>query len=313
MNKRPLALFALIGLTAAPMDAVRSQDLIDEGDGPCRLELYVSGGIDWLGPLGRGYEIFSGTEAYESVTVEIRHRGAACRYFLTGFERSAGAKPALSDGSNDLVYDVLAETNGPSLLSPDHFGNQLSRIEGSFPAGTAIRAIPLLITIPAGQHVRSGRYQGQAILRIFSEVEGDPELQGEAPLTITTRVPSALVVRSTDFGGGARETNIDLGDLNGPAEHDMQFEMRANADVNVSFHSRGGGVLAHQNGAPGIPYEVTVRGQRIDLAARDLMTLPFRPDGLDYDIPVHFRVPDSGQPRAAGQYHDTVTVTFNVP
>ena len=30
MNKRSLALFALIGLTAAPIDAARSQDLIDE-------------------------------------------------------------------------------------------------------------------------------------------------------------------------------------------------------------------------------------------------------------------------------------------
>ncbi|MBB6427480.1 hypothetical protein [Sphingopyxis sp. JAI128] len=313
MNNRSWGPLAIIALFAASGDAARAQDVIDGSGGPCRLDLSLAGGVDWLGPVGRGYDIFSKAESYESVTVEIRHSGAACRFFLTGFDRSAGGRPSLANGSNELVYDVLPTANGPSLLSPDYFGSQQSRIEGMFPAGSSVQVVALLVAIPAGQIVRSGRYQGQAMLRLFSDIEGNPQLQGEAPLTITTRVPSALVVNSPDFGGGARETNIDLGDLNGAAEREVQFEMRANADVNMSFHSASGGVLSHANGAPGVRYEVLVRGAPVDIASRDMVMLPFRPDGLDYDIPVQFRVPGQGASRAAGQYHDTLTITFNVP
>ncbi len=313
MSDRFWVSFALIALFAASGDAARAQQVIDNADGSCRLDLSLSGGVDWLGPIGRGYDIFSTVDSYESVTAEIRHSGAACRFFLTGFDRSVAGRPSLTNGSNELAYDVLPAANGPSLLSPDYFGSQQSRIEGMFPAGSGVQVVALLVAIPSGQIVRAARYQGQVTLRLFSDVESNPQLQAEAPLTITTRVPSALVVSSPDFGGGARETNIDLGDLSGPAEREIQFQMRANTDVNVSFHSTSGGVLSHTNGAPGIPYEVSVHGASVDITSRNMVMFPFRPDGMDYDIPVQFRVPGQGAGRAAGQYNDTLTVTFNVP
>ena len=140
-----------------------------------------------------------------------------------------------------------------------------------------------------------------------------PALVAEAPLGVTTRVSSALEVRSPDFGSGQREIDIDLGDLSGPVERDISFEIRSNADVNVGFRSRNNGKLAHTHGAPGIAYVLDVRDILVDPSATSAVSFPFRPDGQSFDMPVKVSIPGVGDTRAAGQYEDTLTVTFTAP
>ncbi len=310
MNRTTLTSGLILLLAAAP---VAAQGDVDPARGPCRLELQLGSSVDWLGPLGRGYEVFGGGEAYESVTIEIRHSGSACRYALTGSAASGSPTPQLTNGSSNLGYDILATTNGPSLLSPDYFGTQTSRIEGRFEAGTGAHTVPLLVAIPSGQFVRSGTYQGQALLRLFAAEEGSELLQAEASLTITTRVASGLEIRSPDFGPGLRETSIDLGDLSGAADRNIDFSVRSNADVNISFRSQNGGRLAHAHGAPAIPYQLNVRGMAVDLSAGSVIPLPFRGDGSEHDVPIIIEVPQSTNGRAAGEYRDTLSITFTAP
>ena len=47
-------------LLAAASTPVAAQEDIDPNGGPCRIELQLASSVDWLGPLGRGYEVFSG-------------------------------------------------------------------------------------------------------------------------------------------------------------------------------------------------------------------------------------------------------------
>lgn len=300
----------LMAGAAMPADA---QEDVDPAGGPCRLELVVGSSVDWLGPLGRGYEVFGGGEAYESATIEIRHVGAACRFALTGSAASGSVTPHLTSGSSRLSYDILSSTNGPSLLSQDYFGTQTSRIEGQFPAGSGVQVVPLLVAIPAGQFVRSGSYQGQALLRLFAAEEGTELLQAEVPFMIATRVASGLEIRSPEFGPGLRDTSIDLGELSDGVEREVDFAVRSNADVNVSFRSENGGRLAHAQGAPGIPYQLNVGGVPVDPAAGGVIAMPFREDGQEHDVPILIEVPTSAQVRAAGYYRDNLLITFTVP
>lgn len=312
MNRK-IPMLGICLLLTCPAFSARAQEDVDPTSGPCRLELVVGSSVDWLGPLGRGYEVFAGGEAYETATIEIRHAGAACRFALTGSPASGTVVPQLANGSNHLAYDIISSTNGPSLLSPDYFGTQTSRIEGQFQLGTSVQMVPLLVAIPAGQFVRSGSYQGQALLRLFAEEEGSELLQAEVPLTIATRVASGLEIRSPEFGPGLRETSIDLGELSGGVEREVSFAVRSNTDVNVSFRSENGGKLAHAHGAPGIPYQLNVRGNLVDPAAGGPISMPFREDGAEHDVPLLIEIPVSSSGRAAGYYHDTLMVTFTVP
>lgn len=312
MNSKIQALGCSLLLSLAALPAL-AQEEVDPASGPCRLELVVNSAVDWLGPLGRGYEVFGGGEAYETAGVEIRHVGAACRFALTGSASMGGVRPELSNGSSRLTYDIVSGTNGPSLLSQDYFGTQTSRIEGRFEAGSGVQVVPLLIAIPAGQFVRSGSYQGQAILRLFAAEEGSELLAAETPLTIATRVASGLEIRSPEFGPRLRETSIDLGEISGGVERELDFTVRANADVNVSFRSENGGRLAHAHGAPGIPYQLNVRGVSVDPAVGGMVSMPFREDGTEHDLPILIEIPESPEGRAAGDYRDTLLITFTVP
>jgi len=55
-----------------------AQDDALSANEPCALELSVDNSVDWRGLYGRGYEVFEDGESFETVTISVRHRGAAC-------------------------------------------------------------------------------------------------------------------------------------------------------------------------------------------------------------------------------------------
>jgi hypothetical protein len=311
MNK--ITILGLGFLLCGQSLSVQAQEDVDPAVGPCRLELVSIPSVDWLGPFGRGYEVFVDNDAYEAFSVEIKHTGSACKYVLTGSDSINPVGGTLNSGISTLKYDILTSSNGPSLLSPEFAGNQTSRIEGEFAAGNGVTTLPLLVSIPANQIVRNGTYQGHALLKLFSIDNGAEHLQSDAALHIRTQVNSIMEIRSPDFGAGIRSTSIDLGDLSRGAERDLEFSVRSNADVNVSFKSHNNGILAHSYGAKGIPYQLRVRGVSVDLTSGSAILLPFRDGAAESDVPINILVPEAINGRVAGNYNDTLLVTFTVP
>lgn len=311
MNKIPILGLGL--LLWAQSLTVQAQEDVDPAASPCRLELVSMSSVDWLGPFGRGYEVFVDYDGYEAFSVEIKHTGSACKYVLTGSDNNDPVGGTLNSGTSTLKYDILTTSNGPSLLSSEFAGNQTSRITGEFEAGTGSALIPLLIYIPPNQIVRNGTYQGHALLKLFSIDEGAERIQFDAAVHIRTQVNSIMEIRSPDFGAGVRATSIDLGDIGQGSERDLEFSVRSNTDVNVSFRSHNNGILAHSYGAKGIPYHLRVRGIEMDLAGGGSILLPFREGAVESDIPINILVPEEQDERAAGNYSDTLLVTFTVP
>ncbi|WP_339824759.1 hypothetical protein [uncultured Parasphingorhabdus sp.] len=288
-----------------------AQDDMMAADDPCALELTVDNSVDWRGLYGRGYEVFEEGESFETVTLSVRHQGAACGFFLTAAPVSGGGVNALTGPGDPLYYDILKSSSGPSFLSPDFQGTETSRVDGQFPEGSGVQGATLLVSIPAHQIVRGGTYSGQVMVRLFRAGGGIQDLVGEAPLAILAPVASVLKIRSDDFPQGIRETTIDLGDLSRATRTAIDFNIMSNAEVAVTFQSANRGQLAHQAGAPGIDYNLAFKGENIDLsAATSSSRLNYAPSRIERAVPLEIVVPAPIGLPAAGQYSDALTVTF---
>ncbi|MXO93867.1 hypothetical protein GRI62_09625 [Erythrobacter arachoides] len=295
-------------LIVAPSVA-QAQDVLEDDD--CRLELQVDSNVDWRGPYGRGYDVFDTEQSFEIVTVSIRHEGRACDYFLTGIADTAADTPALSGPAGRLFYDVMIQPSGPSVLSPDYLGDQLSRVRGRFPRGAGVQTVTLYVDVPPGQFVPGGAYSGRTEFRLFEDDFGSPELADQAVLGIVVPVASALRVESREVGPGQRDLNIDLGDLSQGADHTLDFSIASNARVSTELSSANRGRLAHFANAPGIPYRVWMGGQALDLSQPLVRQEIVVPGASTTALPVRVSV-DPQPGAAAGDYSDTLTITFVV-
>jgi hypothetical protein len=301
------AAYALLLLGTASPGAAWAQDDLAE---PCRLELSGDTTIEWRGLYGRGYEITGQEQDFETLPVTVRHEGAACEYFIVATPLSSGADSVLTGAGDRLSWDLMSTPNGSSLLSRDFMGSLATQIPGRFEAEPGAHALSLFVTIPPGQFVRGGQYHGDFVLRLFLRDDGGPELVSELPVSIIAAVPAILQVRSNDFPGRSREIRVDFGDLNTPSARSIGFDIVSNTAVTVNFASAAGGVLAHQFGGPGVPYQLRLNGAPVSLAVpvRERLDMA-APDGSRAAV-VEIAVPPTRDPLPAGRYSDTLTITF---
>ena len=135
---------------------------------PCRLELSGDTAIEWRGLYGRGYEVTGQEQDFEALPVTVRHEGAACDYIVVATPLSSGADGVLTGAGDRLSWDLLSTPNGPSLLSRDFLGSLATQIAGRFEAEMGAQPLSLFVTIPPGQFVRGGHYEGSASISAIS-------------------------------------------------------------------------------------------------------------------------------------------------
>ena len=284
-----------------------AQDIMDLE--ACRLSVSVDNAVDWRGLYGRGYEVFEPAENFEVVAVQVRHEGPACRFFLSAAPLGEAGSPALQGSGESLLYDLRRMPDGPSILSPDYLGSEFSRIVGQFGEGVTSQVYQIYLAIPSSQLVGGGTYTGQAIVRVFRDDPDGPSLADEAGIAVSVPVASVLNVEPSDAAPGLRTMDIDLGTLSLPVERSLGFEIRSNAPVRAQVASQNRGMLAHFAGAPGIPYRVTIGGALVDLAIPRAEVTITQLKTLERSLPMVITV-DGAENAAAGQYSDTMTITF---
>jgi hypothetical protein len=310
-NRSKFSVIFMLGLCAVPASAAYAQDdILNEPAGPCEMELTLDNSVDWRGPYGRGYEVFSEERSFEGFNLSVRKQGAACEFFLTA-SNLTGSQNQLEGPQGSLAFDILKSTSGPSFLSSELQGTQLSRIEGRFGSGNAAYSQTFFVDIPTGQFVRGGKYSGQAVVRLFRQSGNGPELVDEALIAVLAPVASALRVNSDIFPGSLREASIDFGDLSGSKQQSIDFAIVSNADIAVKFQSANNGKLAHHAGAPGIKYSLKMQGQEMNLdGASATHRLGSSNSNLAANVPVEVSIAAPNGTPAAGRYNDTLTITF---
>ncbi len=279
-------------------------------NGPCELELTGDTSIEWRGLYGRGYEVTGQQQEFETLGVTVRHQGEACEYFLVATPNSAGPDNVLLGAGDQLYWDLLSQTSGPSIVSQDFFGSLDTQLRGAFGPGINGQPIMLYFTIPPGQFVRGGYYDGQLLVRLFRDDGATPELVSELPVALIAPVASILKVRADEFVGGAREATIDLGDLTVPSTRTVNFDLVSNATVEVSFDSRNGGLLAHEFGAPGVPYDLRLNGTQLSLEGLARQRIDMAAPGASSAAEVEIAISQIPGRLAAGRYSDSLTITF---
>ncbi|WP_374408442.1 hypothetical protein [Pelagerythrobacter sp.] len=297
---------SLIASIAVAQPAL-AQELVDLE--VCRLSVSADNAIDWRGLYGRGYEVFEPAENYEVVAVQVRHEGPACNFFLSAAPLGGSGSPALEGPQEQLLYDLRRMPDGPSILSPDYFGSEFSRIDGQFGPGAQSQTYQLYLAVPSSQLVGGGTYTGQAVLRVFRDDSDGPALADEAGVAISVPVESVLNVELADAAPGVRTMDVDLGSLSRSMERSVLFEIRSNASVRARIASQNRGTLTHFAGAPGIPYRMMVGEVPVDLSSSnaeiDVTPAKTQQSALPMTIAV-----DGAEIAAAGQYSDLVTITF---
>ncbi|MBY8332629.1 hypothetical protein [Qipengyuania pacifica] len=277
----------------------------------CYLSLEVDNAVDWRGPYGRGYEVFDPSLSFEVALITVRHEGRACDFFLTATGQNGGGEGRLDRQGYALIYDLLRDPNGPSILSPDLFGNQLSRLHGTFAEGPSAQQFMIYLSIPPEQFVPGGTYSGQAILKLFRDDMAAPELSVQEALPITVPVASALKVENLQAGVGRRDLSVDLGNLETGATSELDFVLSSNAPVQARISSDNLGFLAHQFGARPIPYRMSIGNRRLDLSNGSDQVAIGTGGERGLDLPLRVMV-DQQPGAAAGKYSDIVTINFRV-
>ena len=302
----------VVAASAMAFGGVAQTQAQDESfsNGPCDLELTGDTSIEWRGLYGRGYEVTGTQQEFETLGVTVRHQGAACDYFLVATPNSAGSDNVLLGAGDRIYWDLLSQTSGPSIVSQDFFGSLDTQLRGSFGAGIGSQPIMLYFTIPPGQFVRGGYYDGQLLVRLFRDDGATPELVSELPVALIAPVASILQVRSDEFVGGARETTIDLGDLTVRSTRTLSFELVSNATVEVGFKSQNRGLLAHEFNAPGIPYDLRLNGSRLSLDGSARQRLDMTAQDGSSVAEVEIAVSPAQIALPAGLYSDSLTITF---
>jgi hypothetical protein len=277
--------------------------------GNCSIEIVQGASVDWRGLRGRGYEIFDPTPMYEAFELQVRHKGAACRYHVVLTPQ--GGDAALTGGSaNKLEFDVIRGPGGSSVLSSTYSGTETSIISGEAPAGNWDTALQLFLAIPPRQMVRAGRYQGGAIARLF--VEDKSGLS--SPVSETTAFFSAYVPGQirTQLNGQAPSgaVNLDFGDLRQLPSRSLELKFMTNAAVAISLSSANSGNLIHQSGQVVVPYSVRAGNVEVAMTGRTILPVSTSSSAEETVVPVVLTVGSVSGTLMAGLYQDTLTVTI---
>ena len=307
----PIALATALALLP-PVSAHASANASEAGKpgAGCKLDLRIQSNIHWRGAYGRGYEVFSSEEAVEPVALTVRHEGRPCRFALVAMPQASGATPVLRGPVSALRYDVTRDPRGQTLLSSDYFGTAATQILGEFGPGEGNQSFTVHMALPPGQIVPAGLYTGGVIVRLFELDATMLKLRDEGPLSMSVPVMPALEVNLAGSAPGARQTSVDLGDLSNGVERSIGFTLRSNADVRVDLRSANHGTLAHEKGAPGIPYSASINGAAINLRARATNWIRWDGNGHFRDLSLDIQIPALPRTTAAGRYKDTIHVTF---
>ncbi|BDI61940.1 hypothetical protein [Qipengyuania nanhaisediminis] len=297
-------LIAVVSNYSAPISA---QDFIEPET--CELSIASDSAIDWRGLYGRGYEVFEPSEDFEVIMVEVRHIGPPCEFFITATDLGGSVRPSLNGSGGQLAYDLRRQPSGPSIFSPDFIGDQFSRLAGRFGPGPNSTTVELYLTIPSGQAIGGGAYNGQPILRLFRDDPTGPDLMDEVVVDVTVPVPSVLSVEIAEAAPGLRSMDVDLGNLGRDVNKTVVFEVRSNAAITASVSSQNNGMLAHFAGGPSIPYTLSLGDNQMNLQ-NSAQTIRLRDTGSLLQ-PVTLDITVNGNPgAAAGQYNDSLMITF---
>jgi spore coat protein U-like protein len=203
-------------------------------------------------------------------TVTIRHRGAACVYFVTFSAGQSGSFAArrASSGANFLSYQIYDSMSGRNVLKDLTANPLLSEVlTGSFPASGATwitQNISYTVHLPPGQLPPAGTYSDTIAMEVYV---GTPASHGARQqrvsfslgLTVTAALDVSLVPTGAGFSASSTALTLDFGPLAAGGSRAGDLLVRSNSLNTITVMSQNGGVMKN--------YQLSVNGSAIALPA----------------------------------------------
>ena len=225
---------------------------------------------------------------------------------------------------NDYVFYQLYTTTDTNSLSDTHVwlntaidthGSQI--FQSALSAG-ASQSSSFLMTVAANQYVPAGTYEDTVQIDLYTGLTFVPfgqVLQETISATVRIEVIPYVYVDLLPQDPFVVNAELDFGNMVANATRSLDFQVRSNADVTVTFDSANNGQLRNPNLPGSVTYTMT----------RNI----FSPYNLNTDTPqvinlsflfaetqtqhLQFKLPSTIPFIAAGEYSDTITIEVETP
>jgi spore coat protein U-like protein len=212
--------------------------------------------------------------------ITIRHRNAACNFFVTFSAGQSGnfAARAARSGANSLSYQIYDSMTGRNVLKDLSANPPLAEVlAGSFAASGSTwttQAESFTLLVPSGQLPSPGTYTDSVNMEVYV---GTPASHGARQQRVTFTVsivvgPAldvSLVATGGSFSVSSTSVTFDFGTLSAGGSRAGDLVVRSNALNTITVSSANGGVLknADPSDTSQVPYQLLVDGTPISLPA----------------------------------------------
>lgn len=263
------------------------------------------------GSVVAAYNPFDPAPLFRDIALEVRNVASdPCHLAIALFSDAGAATASLAA---KLSYGVQSQF-GAKLLN---HGVPPTNVSASLSADVAVAAgetaaLPLRLTVPAGQVAPPGGYSDA--VRVLLYAASDGRLIGEpAMLPVSFAVAEVLKV---SLAGGGQGTTLDFGSMSRGATRTVVLRARANLGFKFTISSEHGGVMRLRNAISAnamssVHYRIAVNGgAAVSLADPQTVPVSGGATGLGgANIPVEIVLGETEHLRA-GLYRDVVTIAI---
>ncbi|HKJ74310.1 MAG TPA: spore coat protein U domain-containing protein [Alphaproteobacteria bacterium] len=285
--------------------------------------------VNWRPGHSHTYDPFDPEQRVQNETLTVRHRGEACRYFVTFSQGRANSyERAMFRRGESLEYNLYrnATLDTPLKDRPEAQSNEV--LQGRFGSerdgwrrgrgrkrGRRIQRLDYFMSIAPLQIVSPGVYRDTVRVRLYEGTPSHPVRRDERTLTVTTLVQAAVQVSIGETGAAfdprRTQEKLDFGELEKGEKAYADLMVRANTGYYIIISSRNRGRLRHDRRRRNtVGYRFEFDGTRINLRRRRVW-LRFAAGGTALGSSRHPMAVTIGDVAnaPAGPYSDTMTFT----
>jgi spore coat protein U-like protein len=254
----------------------------------------------------------------DTIPIDVNASAAACSFGLVfeSDQTASGNKRRLESDDATLFY-YIEDAGGRVLRSTDDpTSTALLRFDTPLKF-TGQQRVPYRIHLDTAKDIREGMYTSRVRVFLYNLGGKTPEYLDDSEFTLTTQIPSSMLIGYNSLSAGTDRVIMDFGDLTSNEQQTATIMVRANRDFSMRLTSQNGGILrlkegggAAPAGADTIPYTLLLNGQKATLSSGQITVInngrATGANGRAY--PLSVTIGEVTQ-KLAGEYQDTLTLT----
>ena len=302
-----IAAAAALPATVLPMAPARA----------CSLSVTDVTSTTWVGPHGKGYQVFDAEKRALAVSFRVRGRDGACPFFVTvaAVSSADGSTGELRGGGAVLEYEVQKDAGGSRPLKRLGLASENEVFDGVVAAEDDGIGFQFALLLPPQQVVPPGRYGGDVEIAAYEGNLGNSILRDRRRVPVTVPVPAVAELSFSEGAGfdpnhGSYTVNFNL--LERGKRRAVVLKARSNGGYRISLESQNGALRHVDPRADStVPYSVTIDGNAVTLPRKAPTPAILHHGHTGAGGQTHFIEVTIGEigDASAGDYRDVISLT----